>query len=67
VFVQEGTTVTTDDPTSPAADLAEQLVDEIAKPRQDWTLIGRLALELAAIARAAGATQRSRSTGADAS
>ena len=39
-----------DDPTSPAADLAEQLVDEIAKPRQDWILIRRLALALAELA-----------------
>lgn len=41
-----------DDPTSPAADLAEQLVDEIARPHQDWRLIHGLAAELEQLAAA---------------
>jgi hypothetical protein len=39
-----------DDPTSEAADLAERLVDEVARPDHDWPTIRALALELAALA-----------------
>lgn len=38
------------DPTSRAADLAEQLVEEVARPDQDWQVIHTLALELAELA-----------------
>jgi hypothetical protein len=42
-----------DDPTSRAAGLAERLVDEVARPDQDWARIRALALELADLARKA--------------
>jgi hypothetical protein len=47
-----------DDPTSEAADLAERLVDEVARPDHDWTIIRALALELADLAgRVAGSDE----------
>jgi hypothetical protein len=39
-----------DDPTPEAADLAERLVDEVARPDQDWPAIRAVALELADLA-----------------
>jgi hypothetical protein len=42
--------VTADDPTSQAADLAERLVDEVARADQDWELIRALAVQLARLA-----------------
>jgi hypothetical protein len=42
--------MTADDPTSYAADLAERLVDEVARPDQRWATILSIAAELARFA-----------------
>jgi hypothetical protein len=42
--------MTAQDPTRPAADLAEQILDEVASAEHDWRLIARLARELAQLA-----------------
>jgi hypothetical protein len=42
--------MTAQDPTHRAADLAEQIVDEVANVDHDWRLIARLARELAQLA-----------------
>jgi hypothetical protein len=39
-----------EDPTSAAADLAEEIVDQVGSVDQDWRLIARLAAELATLA-----------------
>jgi hypothetical protein len=44
-----------EDPTRRAADLAEQILDEIVNISQDWRLIARLSRELAALADRAAA------------
>ena len=52
--------MTADDPTSPAADLAEQILDEVSSREQNWSRIAALARELAVLAD--GVAMRDRST-----
>jgi hypothetical protein len=42
--------VTADDPTSAAADLAEQILDEVSSRDQNWSCIAALARELVVLA-----------------
>lgn len=39
-----------------AADLAERIVNEVSRARQDWSLVARLASALAELARQAAAS-----------
>jgi len=39
-----------EDPTSPAADLAEEILDEISSADQDWSLVAARARELRELA-----------------
>jgi hypothetical protein len=48
-----------DDPTSPAADLAEQILDEVSSREQNWSRIAVLARELAVLADGVAARERS--------
>ena len=44
-----------EDPTSPAADLAERILDEVSSADQDWTVVARCARELMQLAERAAA------------
>ncbi|HEY3969836.1 MAG TPA: hypothetical protein VGL79_00425 [Solirubrobacteraceae bacterium] len=48
-----------------ASDLAERIVDEVSRTKQDWPLVARLASALAELARqaAGAASYRSRAAG----